>query len=43
MDFDYSFRWNVAFKALPDMLAGSWVTIETAVLSMVLGLSLIHI
>ena len=37
MDFDYSFRWNVAFKALPDMLAGSWVTIETAVLSMVLG------
>jgi polar amino acid transport system permease protein len=37
MDFDYSFRWNVAFKALPDMLAGSWTTIETAVLSMVLG------
>jgi polar amino acid transport system permease protein len=37
MDFDYSFRWNVAFKALPDMLAGSWNTIETAVLSMVLG------
>jgi len=37
MDFDYSFRWNVALKALPDMLAGSWNTIETAVLSMVLG------
>ena len=37
MDFDYSFRWNVAFKALPDMLAGSWNTIETAVWSMVLG------
>ena len=37
MDFDYSFRWNVAFKALPDMLAGSWNTVETAVLSMVLG------
>jgi polar amino acid transport system permease protein len=37
MDFDYSFRWNVAFKALPDMLAGSWNTVETAVLSMALG------
>lgn len=37
MDFDYTFRWNVAFKALPDMLAGSWNTVETAVLSMVFG------
>lgn len=37
MNFDYTFRWNVAFKALPDMLAGSWITIETAVLSMVFG------
>lgn len=37
MNFDYTLRWNVAFKALPDMLAGSWITIETAVLSMVFG------
>jgi His/Glu/Gln/Arg/opine family amino acid ABC transporter permease subunit len=37
VDFDYSFRWNTALKALPDMLAGSWITVETAVLSMVLG------
>lgn len=37
MNFDYTFRWNVAFKALPDMLVGSWITIETAVLSMVFG------
>lgn len=35
--FDYSFHWRAAFKALPDMLAGAWVTLETAVLSMVFG------
>ncbi|MDH4555653.1 amino acid ABC transporter permease [Pseudomonas sp. BN417] len=35
--FDYSFHWRAAFKALPDMLAGAWVTLETAALSMVLG------
>ncbi|MCY1291646.1 L-cystine transport system permease protein YecS [compost metagenome] len=34
---DYSFHWRAAFKALPDMLAGAWVTLETAALSMVLG------
>lgn len=35
--FDYSFHWRSAFKALPDMIGGAWVTIETAVLAMVLG------
>ncbi|WP_165311660.1 amino acid ABC transporter permease [Vibrio ziniensis] len=35
--FDYSFHWRAAFKALPDMLAGCWVTVQVAVLSLVLG------
>lgn len=35
--FNYSFHWRTAFKALPDMLAGAWVTLETAALSMILG------
>jgi His/Glu/Gln/Arg/opine family amino acid ABC transporter permease subunit len=35
--FDYSFHWRSAFRALPDMLAGAWVTLETAALSMILG------
>ncbi|WP_259759168.1 amino acid ABC transporter permease [Pseudomonas sp. GCEP-101] len=35
--FNYSFHWRSAFKALPDMLGGAWVTLETAALSMVLG------
>ncbi|MVW74153.1 amino acid ABC transporter permease [Pseudomonas xionganensis] len=35
--FDYSFHWRIAFKALPDMLNGAWVTLETAALSMLLG------
>lgn len=38
IDFDYTFRWNTALKALPDMLDGSWVTVETAVLSMLFGI-----
>jgi hydroxyproline transport system permease protein len=36
-DFDHTFHWRTAFMALPDMAAGAWVTLETAVLSMVLG------
>lgn len=36
-DFDHTFHWRTAFKALPDMAAGAWVTLETAVLSMVFG------
>lgn len=36
-DFDYTFHWRAAWKALPDMVAGAWVTLETALLSMILG------
>lgn len=36
-DFDYTFHWRAALKALPDMMAGAWVTVETAVLSMIFG------
>lgn len=35
--FEYSFHWRAALKALPDMLGGAWVTLETAALSMILG------
>ena len=35
--FDYTFHWRSAFNALPAMLQGSLVTIETAVITMVLG------
>lgn len=37
LDFDYTFHWRAAFKALPDMLIGAVVTVETAALSMVFG------
>lgn len=37
---DYTFHWRSAFNALPDMLAGAWVTLQTAVLAMVLGMLL---
>jgi polar amino acid transport system permease protein len=35
--FNYSFHWRPAFRALPDMLVGALVTLEIAVLSMVIG------
>lgn len=35
--FDYTFHWGPALAALPDMLAGAWVTFQIAVLSMVIG------
>jgi len=35
----YTFQWRVAFNALPDMLWGALVTLEVAVLSMVLGVA----
>lgn len=35
--FDYTFQWRSALRALPDMLAGAWVTFETAALSMIFG------
>ncbi|SCK16570.1 polar amino acid transport system permease protein [Variovorax sp. HW608] len=37
LDFDYTFQWRVAIEALPAMLSGAWVTIETAALSMIFG------
>ena len=33
----YTFHWHQAFQALPDMLGGALVTIEIALLSMVVG------
>ncbi len=38
--FNYTFHWYQAFRALPDMLAGALVTLELAILSMVLGIAL---
>ncbi len=37
--FRYSFHWRAAFNALPAMLAGAVVTIEIAVLSIVIGVA----
>lgn len=36
-NFNYTFQWRAAFRALPDMLGGAWVTFETAALSMIFG------
>ena len=36
--FNYNFRWNQALSSLPQMLEGALVTIEIAVLSMVIGI-----
>jgi len=36
---NYTFHWHQAFDALPDMLAGALVTVQTAVLSMVIGIA----
>jgi His/Glu/Gln/Arg/opine family amino acid ABC transporter permease subunit len=37
--FNYTFHWNQAFRALPQMLDGALVTLQVAVLSMVIGLA----
>ncbi|WP_029030283.1 amino acid ABC transporter permease [Salinarimonas rosea] len=34
---DYTFHWRPALRALPEMLSGALVTLEIAVLSMILG------
>lgn len=34
----YTFHWNQAIKALPDMLRGALVTLEIAVLAMIVGM-----
>ena len=36
---NYTFHWNQALKALPQMLEGALVTLQIAVLSMVIGLA----
>jgi len=38
--FDYTFQWRQAFRALPQMLEGALVTLQIAVLSMVIGVAL---
>ncbi len=38
--FDYTFQWRQAFRALPQMLEGSLVTLQIAVLSMVMGVAI---
>lgn len=36
--FNYNFRWNQAFASLPQMLEGALVTMEIALLSMLIGI-----
>ncbi len=38
--FNYNFRWNQALGSLPQMLEGALVTMEIAVLSMAIGITL---
>lgn len=35
--FNYNFRWNQALNSLPQMLEGALVTMEIAILSMIIG------
>ena len=37
--FNYTFHWNQALKALPQLLDGALVTLQIALLSMVIGLA----
>lgn len=37
--FNYNFRWNQALGSLPQMLEGALITIEIAILSMVIGIT----
>lgn len=38
--FNYNFRWAQALNSLPRMLEGALVTLEVAILSMVIGISI---
>ncbi|MDK1375467.1 MULTISPECIES: amino acid ABC transporter permease [unclassified Sinorhizobium] len=38
--FSYTFHWNQALKALPQMLDGALITLQVALMSMVIGLAL---
>lgn len=37
--FSYTFHWNQAFRALPQMLDGALVTLQIAILSMLIGVA----
>ena len=37
-EFDYTFQWIVVWKVLPEMFSAALVTLEVAILSMILGL-----
>lgn len=37
-NFDYSFHWNTVWKVFPEMLSAAVVTLEVAIISMILGL-----
>lgn len=37
--FSYKFHWNQAFRALPQMLDGALVTLQIAILSMLIGVA----
>ncbi|PHP28134.1 MULTISPECIES: amino acid ABC transporter permease [Limimaricola] len=37
--FNYTFQWRQAFRALPEMLDGALVTLQIAVLSMLIGMT----
>lgn len=38
--FNYNFRWNQALNSLPQMLEGALVTMEIAILSMLIGIAI---
>ncbi|MFV0490960.1 MAG: amino acid ABC transporter permease [Pseudorhodobacter sp.] len=38
--FNYTFQWGQVWARLPKMLEGAWITMEVAILSMVLGILL---
>jgi polar amino acid transport system permease protein len=38
--FNYTFQWRQAFRAVPQMLEGAIVTLQIAILSMVIGVAL---
>lgn len=39
-DINYTFHWNQAFRALPQMIDGALITLQIAVLSMIIGIVL---
>ncbi len=39
--FGYTFQWKQVFARLPQMLDGALVTMQIAVLSMVIGIALV--